>query len=196
MNIMASSPCIETLRSAVTRAQHPGPPPQGQYRPAAVMGLFLFNAHPSLLFIQKADVEGYPWRNQMAFPGGHKDDTDPDRRETALQELEEEMGIRPENVDVLGPIGHYQTINNRDIKAFVGVWNQRDTIEFDPTEISRTLKIPLDHLMHQHRSRGYAGRTPDIMELPYPFEDVVVWGVTAKIIHHLLEVIPKDLVPE
>ncbi|MCG8551738.1 MAG: CoA pyrophosphatase [Desulfobacterales bacterium] len=186
------SSCTEKIRSAVHGAQHPGPPDPALYQPTSVMGLFILNGAPSLLFIQKADVPGYPWRNQMAFPGGHQDKGDSNRLETALRELNEEVGILRENVEVLGSIGHYQTINHRDIQAFVGIWNQTDTIDFDPGEISRTLEVPLDHLIRLHRDRGYAGTTPDIMELTYPFEDVVIWGVTAKIIHHLLEILPTD----
>ncbi len=185
------SSCINLIRSAIQTADHPGPPPRGDFQPTSVMGLFLFTPEPTLLFIQKADVEGYPWRNQMAFPGGHQDDTDPTRLETALRELREEMAIHPSNVEVMGSIGHFQTINNRDIKAFIGIWNQADTLCFDPQEISRTVQIPLDHLMGHHRASGYAGKRPPIMELTYPYEDVVIWGVTAKILHHLLELLSR-----
>ena len=189
--IVNPDPCIQKIRYAIHEAPHPGPPDPEFYKPTSVMGLFLMEPRPALLFIQKADVEGYPWRNQMAFPGGHQDDTDPNALATALRELDEEMGIAPENVDVLGSIGHFQTINNRDIHAFIGLWNQRDTIQFDREEISKIHTIPLEHLFQQHLARGYAGRRPNIMELTYPFEDVVIWGVTAKILHHLLEVMPE-----
>ncbi|PIE63504.1 MAG: coenzyme A pyrophosphatase, partial [Desulfobacterales bacterium] len=40
-----------------------------------------------------------------------------------------------------------------------------------------------------HRQNGYAGRQPDVKELTYPFQDIVIWGVTAKILHHLIEVV-------
>ena len=188
---MTPDSCIQKIRYAIHEAPHPGPPDPEFYKPTSVMGLFLMIPQPCLLFIQKADVEGYPWRNQMAFPGGHQDKGDPTALATALRELNEEMGIAPENVDVLGSIGHFQTINNRDIHAFIGLWNQKDRIQFDREEISRIHTIPLAHLFHQHLARGYAGRRPNIMELTYPFEDVVIWGATAKILHHLLEVMPE-----
>lgn len=190
---MDQSACIDKIRSAIATADHPLPPDPEVYQPTSVMALFLFNADPCLLFIQKADREGYPWRNQMAFPGGHVDEQDNSPKETALRELKEEMGIVPDNVRVMGSIGHFQTLKNKDIHAFTGIWNQRDNILFDREEISRFFKIPFAHLIHVHLKKGYAGRRPDIMELTYPYEDVVIWGVTAKILHHLIEVVgPVD----
>jgi 8-oxo-dGTP pyrophosphatase MutT (NUDIX family) len=154
------------------------------------MALFLFDqAFPKLLFIQKADVAGYPWRNQMAFPGGHVDEADHSPLDAALRELEEELRIIPENVEVIGSIGHFQTINHKDIQAFTGIWNQQDTIRFDPVEIRRVFQIPVSHLTDLHREKGYLGETPPVLDLIYPFQDVVIWGVTAKILHHMLNIL-------
>ena len=186
---MVPETCIESIQAAVEKADHPRPPDPDLYRSTSVMALFTFEAEPGLVFIQKADREGYPWRNQMAFPGGHVDDNDASARAAALRELKEEMGIRSGNVEVFGSIGHFQTLNSRDIQAFTGMWNQRDTICFDTQEISRVFNIPFAHLVRVHREKGYAGRRPGIMELTYPFEDVVIWGVTAKILHHLIEIV-------
>ena len=186
---MDQKDCIQKIQSAVHGATHPFPPDPTIFQPTSVMALFAFKDTLELLFIQKADVEGYPWRNQMAFPGGHMEDQDRCAQETALRELEEEMGISAQNVRVMGSLGHFQTINHKDIEAFTGVWNTKEEISFDPTEISRVLSIPFAYLTHVHKKKGFAGRLPDIMELTYPYEDVVIWGVTAKILHHLIEVV-------
>jgi coenzyme A diphosphatase NUDT7 len=180
---------IQKIHSAVQMAVHPFPPAANSFKPASVMALFMFNEVLELLFIQKADVEGYPWRNQMAFPGGHVDEKDTSSQEAALRELEEEMGICAGNVRVMGSLGHVQTINNVDIEAFTGIWNKKGNITFDPTEISRVIPIPFAHLTQVHREKGYTGRRPNIMEVAYPYEDVVIWGATAKILHHLIEII-------
>lgn len=186
---MNTKDCIQAIKAAVQTEAHPPAPDPELFSPTTVMGLFTFDTDPSLIFIQKADREGYPWRNQMAFPGGHVDKADPSPKDAALRELKEEMNIEADNVRVLGSIGHFQTLNNRDIQAFVGVWNQTDTISIDRNEISRVVNIPFAHLAGVHREKGYAGRTPSIMELTYPYKDVVIWGVTAKILHHLIEIV-------
>ncbi|MFO7749219.1 MAG: CoA pyrophosphatase [Desulfobacteraceae bacterium] len=181
--------CYDVLTSAVKNAVHPEPHPSGRFKPASVIGLVGLTLDPYLLFIEKADLAGYPWRNQMAFPGGHTEPGDRDRKATALRELEEEMGISKAHVEVIGSLGHFQTINSREIEAFIGIWDQQEKICPDPGEISRTFPIPVSHLMKTHREKNFQQRSPDIHELTYPYEDVVIWGVTAKIIHHLLELL-------
>ncbi len=175
------------IRSAIQETSHPGPPDYDLFQPTSVIALFVFNQQIELLFIQKADVEGYPWANQMAFPGGHKDKSDLTTKETALRELSEELGIVEQNVEFIGSLGHFQTINNKNIEAFAGIWNQKDSIRCDENEISRYFKIPLDHLIDIHITKKFHLYPPDIMELQYPYEDVVIWGVTAKILYHLIE---------
>lgn len=136
--------------------------------------------------VQKADVEGYPWRNQIALPGGHVDDGE-DPLDAAFRELQEEVNIGRHQVDFLGSLGHYQTINNRDIKAFLGLWNGSGVEYFDPKEISRVLEIPLKDLVHTHLQNDYRGRIPSVQELTYPYDGVVIWGVTARILHFFVE---------
>ncbi|MCF8090840.1 MAG: CoA pyrophosphatase [Desulfotignum sp.] len=187
---MDKTRCRQKIITALGCAVNPSLPDPDRFDPTAVMVLFLFNQKtPELLFIQKADVAGYPWRNQMAFPGGHVDKTDAHPLETALRELKEELGIHPDNVEVIGSIGHFQTINDKDIQAFAGIWNQQDAIRPDPAEIGRILQIPVDHLITLHQEKRYIGKKLSVMDLTYPFEDVVIWGVTAKILHHLLELL-------
>ena len=142
-----------------------------------------------MLAVQKSDTEGYPWRNQVALPGGHVDDTDPTALEAAYRELKEEVNIDRSQVDFFGSIGHFQTINHRDIQVFVGWWNEVSKIRFDSMEISRILKIPIRKLADTHIKKKYQGRIPDVKELVYPYRDVVVWGVTARILHHFIEIL-------
>lgn len=184
---MDKNKVIDGIRKAVQQTSHPGAPDYDLFQPTSVMALFVFNNEIELLFIQKADVKGYPWANQMAFPGGHKDKTDLSTRDTALRELEEEMGIVQENVEVIGSFGHFQTINSKDIEAFAGIWNQKDVIRHDAAEISRVFKIPLTYLIEIHKKKDFHLHTPNIMQLTYPYEDVLIWGVTAKILYHLLD---------
>jgi peroxisomal coenzyme A diphosphatase NUDT7 len=178
---------IPEIRAAVKEGRHPVPPAPGRFQPTGVMILLMPESEIKLLFILKADVAGYPWANQMAFPGGHKDKKDNTTQDTALRELFEELRIKKENVEVIGSLGHFQTINNKDIEACIGIWNMKDEICHDPSEIAKVYKIPLQHLINIHKEKGFHKNSPNYMYLTYPYEDVVIWGVTAKIVHHLLE---------
>ncbi len=175
------------LKAVIRNNPAPAAPETGSYKPACVF-LLLFNS-PNLhiLAIQKTASEGYPWSNQVALPGGHLDPADASPLDGAFRELEEEVNIRREQVRLLGSIGHFQTINHRDIEVFAGLWNGIGSLQHDPVEISRTLKIPLQDLIRTHLARGYRNRIPELHELRYPFEDVEVWGATARILHHFIE---------
>lgn len=166
----------------------PGPSPDNRLRCACVF-LLLFNKDdPHCLAIQKSDTDGYPWRNQVALPGGHIDKTDASPLDAAYRELEEEVNIPPNQVELIGSLGHFQTLTKpRDIEAFVGWWNEEGPVSYDPVEISRVLEIPLKSLIETHVAHGYHGRQFGVKELTYPFRDVVIWGASARIFHHFIE---------
>ena len=177
------------LKAIIQNIPAPPAPETGSYKPACVF-LLLFNPEtPHILAIQKTASEGYPWSNQVALPGGHLDAEDPSPLAGAFRELEEEVSIRRQQVHLIGSIGHFQTINHRDIEVFTGLWNGMGPVQHDPTEIARVLEIPLQVLVHTHLTKGFHNRIPDVQELRYPFEDVEVWGATARILHHFIELL-------
>jgi 8-oxo-dGTP pyrophosphatase MutT (NUDIX family) len=143
----------------------------------------------NILTVQKTDNEGYPWRNQVALPGGHVDKEDSSPLEAAYRELEEELKIKKEHIELMGSLGHFQTINHKDLNVFVGIWKTREPVSFDTAEISRVIEIPLKTLVKTHIDSNFQGRIPDVFELLYPFQDVTIWGVTARILHHFIEVV-------
>jgi 8-oxo-dGTP pyrophosphatase MutT (NUDIX family) len=178
---------LKKLRVASDRP--PAPPSAHGYAATSVF-LLIFNRdhQPFLLAILKADVEGYPWSNQVALPGGHVDSDDADSLGAAYRELEEEIGISRDRVTYIGSMGHFQTISSKDIEVFLGLWNAHQRlVHYDRREISKILELPVAQLLNIHISQSFHGRDPDVFELLYPVQDVVVWGVTARILHHFLE---------
>ena len=179
-----------SLKQLIDDGSVPGSPADNSYRSACVFLLLYNKDEPYLLAIQKSDTRGYPWRNQVALPGGHIDKNDASPIDAAYRELKEELGIPPSQVELIGSLGHFQTITKpRDIEVFVGLWNGRGPIRYDTVEISRVLEIPLKSLLETHVSNGYHGRQFGVEELTYPFSDVVIWGASARIINHFIELI-------
>ena len=174
----------------------PKEPPKGYSYPSASVFLLVYNKpDPHILAIQKSDTEGYPWRNQVALPGGHLESQDAGPLAAAFRELKEELNISRDQVDFISSIGLFQTLTKpKDVEAFIGLWNGKGTVRYDSTEISRILEIPLKKLMRIHKTRRYHGPRPDIRDLEYPFEDVIIWGATAQIIHHFIELVYPLLV--
>lgn len=184
MNLRASE-----LIEVIENGRHPGPPSDLRYRRACVFLLLSLAEDPVLLAIQKSDTEGYPWRNQMALPGGHVDSADLTVEDAVFRELEEELRLGRSDVDMVGSMGHFQTINCRDIEAFVGLWSGGGAIVPDPEEIARVFEIPLEELVRVHYASRFDGCIPDVGELVYPYQDVAIWGATARILHHFIELI-------
>lgn len=179
----------EKIRSAIESGLHPGPPECFMFEPTSVMAVFVCDREIKLMFIQKADRKGYPWANQMAFPGGHWDKGDRSLKETSFRELKEEVGINQENIDLFGSLGHFQTKNLKNIEAFAGFWNQKEKIVVDSAEISKVFFIPLKYLIKVHRNNNFHKYTPDVEELVYPYENIRIWGVTAKILCHFINLL-------
>jgi len=182
------------LKEIIRKNAMPGLPESNPFQPTCVF-LLLFNAEdPHILAIQKTDSEGYPWRNQVALPGGHLEKEDASPLAGAFRELEEETRISRDQVEFIGSLGHYQTINGRDIEAFIGVWDATGPVRYDPSEIARMLNVPLRALVQTHHVGNFHNRIPSIDELRYPVEDVVIWGATARILHQLIELLYPLLV--
>lgn len=186
-------PGPECLKTILEAEDFPPAPRGNGYRRTSVAMVLSRPHDPTLLAVVKADTPGYPWRNQVAFPGGHVDEEDPSAEHAAFRELHEELGISQDHVQSLGSIGHYHTINHRVVEAFVGIWDETGPIRFDRSEISRVLHIPVCKLADIHMQKNFSGRNPDISELIYPFEDVEIWGVTARILHRFLETVTPHI---
>lgn len=178
------------LKKIILNSVPSGPPAGDLHMPASVFLLLFNRSDPRILAIQKSDTEGYPWRNQVALPGGHLEKTDDSPVAAAFRELEEELKISRDQVDFIGSIGHFQTLTRpRDIEAFIGIWNGKGPIRYDTTEISRIMELPLRKMFKIHQENLYHERGSDPGKIEYPYEDVVIWGATAQIIYRFIELV-------
>lgn len=124
---------------------------------------------------------------QLAFPGGSVDDGDPDRQFTALRETEEEVGIVPDEVDVLGvlpPVALRAT--GFDVTAVVGWWlRPRPLVPVDVEELAAVHTVGIDELASPANRitwthpAGFTGPG-------FVVGDLFVWGFTAALLDGLL----------
>jgi len=189
---MISKKTVIALKRVLS-INHSGINTRAQNFAVVILPVFEKEKVPHILAILKADNKEYPWSNQVALPGGHVDKSDKSPLLAGLREIKEELGISPEHLDVMGSMGHFQTILDTDIEVFVAAWDgfERD-LEFDKKEISKILKIPIPLLAARHVSADFSNRIPAIDELIYPFCGIDIWGVTARIFHAFLESLPPD----
>ncbi len=186
------------LKQLLGSAAHPGSPAAAADYDLTCVFMLIFHkgGEPHILAVLKADTPGYPWRNQVALPGGHVDPEDIDSLAAAYRELQEEIGIDRKHVEYIGSMGHFQTIRNKDIQVFVGLWKEdRAELRCEAKEIAEIIEIPIESLLKTHLQGNFNGCLPDIPDLLYPYGRVTVWGATARIFHYFMELILANLDP-
>jgi 8-oxo-dGTP pyrophosphatase MutT (NUDIX family) len=120
---------------------------------------------------------------QISFPGGGRDPEDLTPLHTALREAEEELGIPPSQVDVLGMLGSMPTITSYWVTPFVGVVPAETPLVPSSEEVHRVLEAPLWRLRREKRTIYQAER--DV--LVWDDASEVVWGATHRMLNQLLE---------
>ena len=133
---------------------------------------------------------------QISFPGGSVEPADPDVRAAALREAREEVGLRPEHVEVLGNVDDCPTfVTGYVITPVVGVVDPlaftatgRYPWEPSPAEIAALHELPLSAFLDPKALRiELRAREGSMFELYwYTVEGTVVWGATARILHQLI----------
>jgi len=158
-------------------------------RPAAVLvGVIPRNTGPTALLTLRPDTMP-THAGQVAFPGGKVDPIDLDEVAAALREAEEEVGIVPDDVQILGKAAPYVTGTRFRITPVVGLLPYDFVARPDPTEVADVFETPLDFLMdarnHRMGEAIYKGKPRRYYEMPH--NGYRIWGVTAGIIQRLYE---------
>lgn len=131
-------------------------------------------------------------RGEIAFPGGRLERSDADMTACALRETWEEMGVRPEHVDVLGPLDAVLTRTNYLVWPTVGVVPHPYTFTPAAREVASIIEAPLDELLAPAAARHEARLAPDgtVHErVAYVYGEHMIFGATAWILTQLLDLV-------
>lgn len=141
-----------------------------------------------LLFIKRTRHPEDRHSGQIAFPGGRADQEDPTLLTTALREAQEEIGIDPGDIEILGQSRPITTVTNYRISPFVGILPWPYTLKLSKEEVQKTLLIPLDWLhdpvnrqQRAWRPKSFTGEDLQVIFFE-EFEGEVLWGATAQIV--------------
>ncbi|MDA9208321.1 CoA pyrophosphatase [Octadecabacter sp.] len=126
---------------------------------------------------------------QIAFPGGRRDDTDRDLVHTALREAEEEIGLNPQDVSVLGELPYHETVTNYVATPIVGIVPSDLQYKAEAGEVAEIFTVPLLHVMSVANfaieGRHWQGARRHYYTVPYgPY---YIWGATARMLRGLAE---------
>lgn len=124
---------------------------------------------------------------QISFPGGKAEPSDQNLIATALRETQEEIGLKPENIQILGQLKSYQTISGYEITPIVAFAQKEQNYQFDDNEVAEVFHVPLSHFLkrehHIKVATFHQGKSHNIHFMPYQNHNI--WGATAAILHDL-----------
>jgi 8-oxo-dGTP pyrophosphatase MutT (NUDIX family) len=130
---------------------------------------------------------------QISFPGGRAEPEDPGPACTALREAEEEVGLTPRHVEVIGVLPDYWTVTGYRVTPVVAWVEPPFILTPDRFEVAETFEVPLDFLMdparHERHSYDYQGSRRSYIAVPY--EGRFIWGATAAILVNLYAVLSR-----
>jgi len=157
---------------------------------ASVLVPILTRSEPTVLLTERtAHLSTHS--GQVAFPGGRQDEQDTDAVAAALREAQEEVGLEPAAVQVLGQLPIYQTGSAYQVTPVVALVDPMATLRPNPHEVARVFEVPLAFLMNpanHHRHQVLSdGVQRDWFSMPYENEgqEFFIWGATAGMLRNL-----------
>lgn len=149
---------------------------------------------------------------EICFPGGSFETSDKEIAATVIRETYEELGIQPENIKIIAPLD-IMVLFNLIIYPFIGIINKCEKIQPNKNEVESVLFIPIKDLLEIQPLKKKMDINPIIPDdypfhlIPdgknYPFkkgklihyfyiwQDIVIWGITARILMHFLQLIKQ-----
>jgi len=120
-------------------------------------------------------------KGQVSFPGGGCDEGETSPEQTALREAQEEIGIDPAAVRVLGRLTDLITITSFRVTPVVGVVNWPTVFRLNEHEVERVFTVPLAWLADSGNrwELPFPGKNRSVV-VYHPYDGELVWGATAR----------------
>jgi len=162
-------------------------------RAAVLIPVISTNDSLSLLLTQRTDLVEHH-KNQVSFPGGAVDAGDSSIIDAALRETEEELGIPPDTIEVIGTIHEVTTPSQFHITPVVGILKHLPPLTLNTTEVKNAFIVPLSFFTKNTNERieyrEFEGATREVYFFEYG--DKIIWGVTAYMIKLFLQCIQES----
>lgn len=164
-------------------------PPDRKLRDAAVLVAICEGPQgPSVLLTKRASgLQHHP--GQIAFPGGKIDATDASPEAAALREAQEEVGLDPARVTLLGRLAPHETVTGYNVTPILAHVTDASGLLPEAGEVDEVFFVPLAHLRDLGRfrieRRMWRGQWRRYYIVPWgPY---YIWGATARMLHGLAE---------
>ena len=192
---------LEWLQGALSRGAapssdfdlNPGFRPEGRVlRPAAVLVALVDRPEGLSVLLTKRSSGLRHHPGQIAFPGGKVDPTDADVTAAALREAQEEVGLDPARVTVLGTLSSHETVTGFDVTPILAHVGSGFTPVCEAGEVEEAFFVPFAHVIdpaaYSIQRRQWLGQWRSFYAVPYgPY---YIWGATARMLRVLAARMP------
>ena len=126
---------------------------------------------------------------QISFPGGSVDDTDLDAQHTALRETEEEVGLDPSHVEIIGELDQYIVGTGYLVSPVIGLIKPPFKLTRQEDEVAEIFEVPLDFLIEPKNFKRYAREFNGTVHHHFSltWQSYFIWGATAGMLRNLSE---------
>ncbi len=170
--------------------------PRDNLRESAVLVPLSWEGEDPFLLVTKRSMSVEHHKGEISFPGGRTEESDESLIFTALREAEEEIGLNPEDVEVLGLLDDHLSIVGFHITPVVGVvpWPYKFTINCESEDLLVvSLSNALKDTAWMAEETSFMGRGIHIYYLQ--IDGGVIWGATARILKHFVDLIAGRTIP-
>jgi len=156
---------------------------------AVLMPLVQIDENWHLLFTRRTERVDHH-KGQVSFPGGACDPGETTPEQTALREAEEEIGLRPSDVRLLGRMNTLVTITGYQVAQVVGLIPWPYVFQISSYEVERLFTMPLDWLARRENRWEFYRPDSGLPVVAYhPYDGELLWGATARMTLNFLRVI-------
>jgi len=163
---------------------------------AVLVPLFKKGEDCHILFTKRTDQVKYH-KGEISFPGGVFDKGDSELERTALREAFEEIGLKGNDVQIIGVLDDILTITEFIVTPFVGLFSYPYPFKLSPIEIEELIEVPLSCLLDQGCFGERVIVRGDRKEVVYSYQyrNHLIWGATARILKQFLDLVTSQRQP-
>ena len=165
------------------------------FKISAVLVLITKNLNDGNLILTRRSEKLKRHGGEISFPGGVRDSSDYDLKETALRETFEEINVKRDQVDIIATLPDTSTSTGYLIRPYVAILETPYAFGINYSEVSDIVEIPMPALIEGHcdRTETVLLKNNSLVKRPlYVYEGNVVYGATARIMTNLLTTIKID----
>ncbi len=157
---------------------------------AVLIPIFFKNGEAHILFTKRTEALKHH-KGQISFPGGKADDDDENLERTAIRETCEEIGLRNDDIALLGKTDIFLTNTHFLVQPYVGFFTYPYAFNVNAGEIDRLIEVPLLHLIDE---TNFKIKFIDFKDQLWPvhyyyYNEDIIWGVTGFLLSNFLNIV-------